>query len=297
MWNRYASSPVLWKKVDVKFFQYDIFENKTVLFFSRRLSSSVTYMKLDFDFYCWEKRLNFEVLCLKLNQRCPQLHTLILHHAFFPISLSSVINLCCKYFPNLKILILTCSTFDKNCREREYIGHPKLEVLDLSLCKSLGRSSANSFSKMPCLKKLNLFRAQVKNYWFWPVNEVSYLKQLETLHLGNMNISYRTFRTLQNYAINLTELFLCWAELNDDYFSFNNSVFPLLKTVCLRQSKGITCEGILSLIQSCQTLQNVYVDEEMAESYTNHPLVTANISEVRIVKCINKCNHDTIFFA
>lgn len=58
----------------------------------------------------------------------------------------------------------------------------------------------------------------------------------------------------------------------------------------------MTCEYIVSPIQSCQSLQNVYVDENVAESYAAHPLVVFNKSKLEIVKAIDCDAHQKIHY-
>ena len=286
---------MLWKKTDVKFCWFNGSQSEISSVFVKNLCSSVTHLKFIFNYCHWKKRLNFEKLCLQLKGKCPHLHTLILHRALFSVSLSSVIDLCNEFLPNLKVLILLKSVFDNECKERAFGGFPKLEVLDISECSNIGRSYKYVFTKMPYLKKINLFGTYETEYrWFWHDDNVSFLRQLELLHLGNTSICSRTFHILQNYAINLTELFLCWTELDDDAFVFNNSVFPLLKTVCLRRCRNLNCESIVSLVQSCELLQDVYIDLDMAESYTKHAVFVGDIAKLGIVKPIDNCHHSKI---
>ena len=293
-WNEYASSPVLWKKVNVKFFWYknDGLQNEEVTNFATKLSSSTTHIKLDFIGGSWIGGLNFEELCVKLKERSPRLHTLILQYALITDSLSSVIDLCGEFLPDLKVLVIRDSQFGNSSREREYHGIPKMEILDVSRSGNFGRISKNSLSKMSYLKRLNLSGTFKRdNRWFWYSENVSFLHQLEFLDLGDTDISSSAFRILQNHALNLTKLFLCWATLFDNDFQFSGSVFPVIKVICLKNCRYITCEGIVSFLQSCQTLQDIYVDREVAESYSRHQFVAANPSKLGIVKATDNCHH------
>lgn len=295
--NECTRCPLLWKKVDVKFSWHHGCQNEVVSYFSRKLCSSVTYMKLDFDVCNWLGEMNFEEFCVKLKEKCPHLHTLILHNALFSVSLPSVINLCSEFLGNLRALILTKSEFHKHCPERNYDGIPIIEILDISECLDIGRSSMQTFSRMTYLKKLNLSGTEVTDYWFWSKDDLFFLHQLELLHLGDTEISHETFHKLQKYAVNLTELYLCWARLYDEDFCFSNSVFPRLKTICIKFCSFVTCDGIISLIQSCQSLQNVYVDKDVAESYAKHDFSAANMSKLEIVKTIDNCDdHEKLDF-
>ena len=241
-------------------------------------------MKLDFENCYWQERFNFQDFCVTMKQRCPHLHTLVLHYAFISVSLPSMIDICSEILPNLKVLILE-SEFGHELMEREYHGISKIEILDVSHC---GNVSLCPLWKMPYLKKLR-FTGLPMAHWFWGEETAPFLHQLEVLHLGQTNIGPYTLRLLQKYAVNLTELSLCHTHLNDNDFNFSNFIFPFLKTICLTECK-VTCEGIISLIQSHPLLQTIYVDEDMAKVYAKHPFVTANISKLGIVKHIDNCD-------
>ena len=276
--------------MDVKFSCFGGIQDERVSMFLENLPSPVAHMKLDFSSSSWRGQFNFENFCKRMKQMCPHLHTLILHHAVFSINLSSVINLCSKYLPNLKVLILPMSVFGNNCKEEKFGGISKIEILDISRCMQIGRFTLSS--EVPCLKKLNLSGIVATDNWeFFCDDNVSFLHQLEYLNLGLTYIISADFRILQNHAVNLTELFLCYVSLNDDDFKFNKPVFPLLKTICIINSRFVTCEGIVSLVMSCQSLVDVYVDMKLAESYANHPFVILNVLKLGIVKGIIYCNH------
>ena len=242
-------------------------------------------MKLDFENCYWQERLDFEDFCMTMKQRCPYLHTLNFYLAFFSVDLPTMINMCSEFLPNLKVLILE-SVFGDESKEREYHGLSKIEILDVSQC---GNVRLGPLSKMPYLKKLN-FSGLNMAHWFFEEETVPFLHQLELLHLGNTNIGPRTLRLLQNHAVNLIELYLCHTYLNDNDFHFSDSVFPLLKTICLVDC-DVTCEGsILYLVQSHPLLQNIYVDRDVAEYYAKHSFVAANLSKLGIVKYIDNCD-------
>ena len=287
-WNECTKCPALWKKVDIKLFRYISFRNKSASLFFKNLPSSVSYMKLDFEYCIWRERLNFEDFCVMLRKNCPHLHTLILHRALISVSISSLIDLCSVFLPNLKALILPESVFGNDCKERKYGRLRKMEVLDISDCLGIQGLSKCSLSKMNYLKKLNLSGTFETDNWF-NIDDISFLRQLEFLHLGKTDISLKSFRMLQNHAVNLTELFLCATRLEDSDFIINNSVFPHLKTICLRHCRRVTCEGIISLVQACQSLQNIYVDRGTVENYAKHPFIIANVTKLGIVKAAYNC--------
>ena len=137
------------KKIDVDFFQSNIFKNELASFFFRKLPSSVIQMKLDFENCYWQERLDFEDFCMTMKQRCPYLHTLNFYLAFFSVDLPTMINMCSEFLPNLKVLILE-SVFGDESKEREYHGLSKIEILDVSQC---GNVRLGPLSKMPYLKK------------------------------------------------------------------------------------------------------------------------------------------------
>ena len=112
--------PLLWKKVDVKFSWYHGSQNEVVSIFSGKLCPSITCLKLDFDFCYWLGAMDFKEFCVRLQEKCPHIHTLILHNALLSVSLHSVINICSEFLQNLKALVLHKSEFNKSYEKREY---------------------------------------------------------------------------------------------------------------------------------------------------------------------------------
>ena len=149
---------------------------------------------------------------------------------------------------------------------------------------------------MSNLKKLSLVHTGVKESWF--EEDISFLKNLETLDLHRAcRIGSRTFQVLKNYASNLIELYLCGTSVQDSDFSFSNFVFPKLKTVCLCDCDKVTCEGVVSLVHSCRSLQNIYVKIPIVRSYAEHPFVVDNNYKLHIVKASTVCLHSVTLFA
>ena len=249
-------------------------------------------MKLDFSAspLSWRKMLSFEELCFCLKGNCSDLHTLTLHYALLSENLPSVIDLCSEFFPKLKVLTFSEAIFGLNYKKRELAGTSKIKVLSIFHCY-MNEMPIDTFLKIPYLKKLNFTRTFVKNHGFLKNENIFSLHQLKILHLEDTNVSSKIFHALKNRAVNLTELSLCHSILCDDDFSFNNSVFPLLKTICLRHTAFVTSKGLVSLVQSCPSLQNIYVVRRLAEKYENHPFVATNTSKLRIVKAMDSCDH------
>ena len=284
--------------IDVKFSWHHGSQNEVVSYFSKELCPSMTYLKLDFDFCYWLGAMDFKEFCVELQEKCPHIQTLILNNALLSVSFHSAISICSEFLQNVKTLVLHKSEFNKGSEKRECCGISVIEILDISECADVEKSSMHIFSTMPYFKKLNLSGIEITDYWFRNEDNLFFLHQLESLHRGDTDICHETLRVLQKYAVNLTELYLCWTRLSDDDFNRTSSAFPLLKTICLKSCRHLTCEGIVSLVQSCSlSLENVYVDRHIAQSYALHPFVTANKSKLEIVKAIDNCdNHEKLEF-
>lgn len=284
-----TQSPVLWREVDVKLYHSFGSQNTVATSFVNKLPSCVYRIRLDFRISLdWTEPLNFEELSSILRKRCPHLKILILECAKLSDSFPLIIDLCAQYLEKLQTLVFRFTYFPllTYLIPRAGCDHiSKIEILDLSSCDF--EDSTPLFSKMTFLKQLHLRNVNVDDYWF--ESDPSFLNQLHVLDLGETEIGFETFQAIHNHGLNLTELYLCGTDLEDDDFS--NSVFPHLKTICLRFCKYVTCDVVVSLIQSCRSLQNVYVDEEVAESYIVHPFAVANRCKLDIVKFIYWCNH------
>ena len=64
--------------------------------------------------------MDFKEFCVRLQEKCPLIHTLILHNALLSVSLHSVINMSSEFLQNLKALFLHKSEFNKSYEKREY---------------------------------------------------------------------------------------------------------------------------------------------------------------------------------
>lgn len=289
-WNLLAKRPAFWKEVNVKFHKSHKSQNDVTKCFVEILPSCVACIRLDFKHFSqWAEQLNCEEFYTRLQKICPHLKKLNLVGAVLSCSIQSVIDLCTKFLPDVKILILNYCYFSVYSPRGELVVSSKIELLDLSQ-SWLGHFSPlePAFSRMPHLKQLHLSNTNINYYWF--EDDISFLSQLDILDVGCTPISSNAFSLIRCYGFNLKELFLCKLFLHDAELHLNNSVFPHLKTICLKHCSAVTCEGVVSLIQSCQSLQNVYVDQEVAASYAAHPYTITNKSKLEIVKFITDCN-------
>lgn len=284
-----SRSSILWKKVNVEFSPSHVSQTTVAKNFVCLLPSCVTSIRLDFKYRDdWTERLNFEELSARLQELSPHLEMLILDRAILSNTLSSIIDLCTQCLPNVKSLVLHNAEFPVFSATRECDDASKIEVLDL-FGSYLGCNVQDNTDilSMPLLKKLRLARTDIDNAWF--ENNSSLLIQLHVLDLGFTKIDSRTFDKIKNYSLNLSELYLCWVYLENYDLNFDNSVLDHLKTMCLRSCFGVSCEGVVQLIQSCPSLQTVYADEEVAESYSRHPFVAVNKSKSKIVQVLTTC--------
>lgn len=294
-WNVLRMCPSLWKIVDVELYAWAVWNylpspgsegSDVAECFIGTLPPSVTHMRLNFTFDPHlTDPVDFERLCMSLQEKCPHLKVFTLDNTKLMHSILSVIDLCTIYLENVRGLALHYCEFSYFDENENCIS--KIEFLDLLGC-NLGNLGKWLFSIVPFLKELRLAKTDADDSWF--ENEVSFLNQLHVLDLGETEISFLTFQTIQNHGSNLKELYLCQTDdLEDGDLNFENSVFPQLNTVCLRSCRGVTCEGVISLIQSCQSLENAYVDEDMAVLYAAHPFIVVNKCKLGIVKAILHC--------
>lgn len=294
-WNVLTKSPLLWKKVDVKLILRDNSHTEIVTNFVNTLPFCVTCIRLDFTLISHHfESLKFEEFCVKLQEMCPSLEILILDKAKLSDSLSSIIDLCILFLQNLRILVFRFCIFP-DCPARDLCEDiSKIEILDVSCCH-FGSFIKPPFSRMPDLKTLRLSNTDVDDFWF--EGDISFFNQLDILDLGYTRISSRTFRGICAHAFNLKELYLCWANLEDDDFKLNFAVFPHLKTICIRYCRGVevTYEAVIFLIQSCESLQNIYVTQQVANFFRKRPFVAVNkCNSSGIVKVIDCDGHQKI---
>lgn len=258
--------------------------------FINRLPPCVTSIKLFFyNHFEWTLKLVFVELCMRLQERCPHLEVLILIQCEFSDSFSTVTDLCTQFLPGIKKLVFCYCLFSDCHSTGECDGVSKVEIFGVWGCEFKGKPFKKTpFSRMPFLKELYLCGLRgVDDSWF--EGDPSFLNQLEVLNLKSPIIGTRAFTVIKNHGINIKELCLLSHVLQDYDFDFYNSAFPQLTRICLRDCYHVTCEGVVSLIQSCQSLQNIYVESDVAESFAEHPFAVANRCKSTIVKEID-CN-------
>lgn len=155
----------MWKKVKI----FSCCKLKIIKSFINGLPSCVTSIKLDF-MKCDDRTEpnDFEELCLKLQENCPNLEELILNGYVLSNSLSSAIDICTQFLQHVKnIVFIECLFYD--CSERrEYFGISKIENLVLHYCffYRSNESSTGVFSKMPHLKQLHLYGTNIQDSYF-----------------------------------------------------------------------------------------------------------------------------------
>lgn len=252
---------------------------------TEKLSCYATYIKLDFrNRHNWKSPLDFVEFSEMLHKRCPHLQTLILRHAHLSGTLQNAVDLCTQFLQNIKVLVFHYSIFANCPTEEKYDCISKIEVLDICGCV-LGDFNRPPFSRMPNLKKLYLAHTGANSSWF---QDPSFLKQLEVLDLSRTEkIFPHTFQIIKDHGLQLKELYMCSSYLHDRHLNFNNSVFPSLETISLKFNYCVTCEGVISLIQSCPSLCQVFVCVIVAESFAVHPFVVANKCKFENVQVIS----------
>lgn len=252
-------TPALWKEIDVKF-HWSHIPNSVTRYFVNTLPSCVTSIRLHYSSLgldCTEQ-LNFADLCVQLQGRCPCLEALILEHVQLSDNLPTVINLCTQFLPGVKILVVRYSKFSYCPTKEEFSGISKIEVLDVSYCY-VKMVHELQFSKMP---------------------------QLRVLNLRKTHLIPRVLQSLQNHGLNLEELYLCSKSLVEDNLMFTNSMFPCLKIICLYCQYWI-CDAAVSIIESCQSLQKVYVCKRFVkQNFRTHPLFRRNRCKYNIVEVV-----------
>lgn len=277
--------------MDVDLYECSIEAVKT---FVQRLPSGVLYIKLDFQDYMWRHEdfeddgLDFKKICLIIKEKCPHLQTLKLCHAEFFDGLSSSIDLCTQILPSVRKLGFYESSF-VGWHDTEYSGVSKIEVLDVVECH-VREFDIIPLSKMRSLRKLNLYGTHV-NQLFFKDEIVDFLNQLKVLNVGFTEISYlsSTEATL-NEIVNLEELYLCALNISETDLDLSSLALPHLKTICIRSCMEVDCEDVISLIQSCPSLENIYVEEDVADSCTRDAFFLTNRCKLKIVKANKFCD-------
>lgn len=291
-WHALTKNPVLWKVVDV-----DLYECRTeaVQKFVHILPSCVSFIKIDFKDYMWreedwdDEKLDFEEICITLNEKCPHLQVLKMCHAELFDGLASVIDLCAQYLEGVRRLGFYDSSFVEFHTREEYSGVSKIEVLDVVAC-SLRDYDILTLSKMCCLRSLNLHCTEYHQLFFRD-DTMDFLNQLKVLNVGSTGISFlNSSKATLNQIVSLEELYLCNININESDLDLSSLALPHLKTICIRSCWEVDCEDVISLIRSCPSLENVYVDDDVAESYAKDPFVVINRCKLEVVKANNLCD-------
>ena len=249
-------------------------------------------MEFWYGYDSMDERLNLEMFCAILKGRCPNLQALILCNAELSVCLGTVIDICADFLPTLLKLEFRSSNFEDLLDDgaMKFGGISKIEVLSVFGCKMY--KGGAPFSKMPCLKKL--FLAETDDfsfqYWFW--KNISLLEQVEVLNLQDTLFDFGILATLKEHALKLTHLCMCRARVPHGWYSFFDLNFPSMMEVCLVDCQNVTGADIVYLIQSCPSLQQVYVHEGLAQSYAENPSVVTGRCQSDIVKTVYECPHD-----
>lgn len=278
-WNTLTKDPALWRKVTAYFSSYDReFQANAIESFLNLLPPCVTFLTLKFND---TEPLNFEALSVKLKVKCPQLKMLELCNTKLTHTLPSIINLCSQQLKNVRILLFRLCEFSKCPAKDECLDISEIEILEFFWCK-LGHFNKSQFSRMPHLKNLRFCATDVNDSWF--IENPSFLNQLRVLDLGGSNYGIRTFQAIWNHAFNLQELYLCVSQSIEEDFDFDNPVFSNLKTICFSSVWAITWFDIVTIVESCQSLQNVYVHRDVIKCFDDPSYVVGNVCMSEILK-------------
>lgn len=252
----------------------------------RNLRFCTTHLKLDFGHMT--DQLMFEEISMMLRKQCPRLHTLIFCYARLAVNLESVIKICAYYLRNVRVLVLRNSWFGSSPTIGEYKDISQLEILDVRRCVP-AEGNRPIFSDMPYLKKLCLADiVNINDTWFVD-DDISFLNQLEALDMGNTIIRVNSYFSIHAHAHHLIELYLCRTNIINFFLSLFK--FPLLKTICLRSCYNMSCDGVVDLIKSCESLENVYVEVDIIRAYEKSDYVAQNKNKLGIVKEADSDNH------
>lgn len=290
-WNELTKSRALWKIVDVELYEPGGSQNKAAGNFTDNIPSCATHIRLDFRHRSdWTDLLDFKKLCVRLK-RCPNLQMLFLRASKLSDHLQSVIDLCTQFLQKLKILVFYYSVFphcpERKKRRKKCRKFSKIEILDLDSCE-LGRYNKPPFFKMHKLRKLLLGLTYIRDSWFEGVT--FHRNPLEVLDIGMSCIGSWTFRAIHSHVPHLKELYICMSYVEDRDLCVSNFVLPHLQKICLNECCRITCEGIVSLIQKCPSLQHAYVDFDVILACAAHPFFVQNKCKLGIVKVVG-CSH------
>lgn len=257
--------------------------------FVQMLPPCVTHLRLDFT-YSEDWALNLRDLSMILQERCPSLEVLIFHRArFMTITISRpILYISEQLMANIRVLVLHHTALkDVTMLDGSDAVLSKIEVLDIS--RSTHMLLNDSFaSRVPLLKKMRLAGSGISDYTF--ETHPSIVFGLEVLDLEGTITGYFAFQAVRNYGSHLVELYMCFTLVQDDDLVFENSAeaLPRLEKVCLRASH-VTYKGVLSLLKSCKSLQNVCVGNVVADPENDYS--RCNSEKVQIIEGFVYCDH------
>lgn len=292
IFNALARCSLFWTRVDVQFLRRHGSLSEVAMKFAELLPSSVTHLKLNFE-HSDDWSLNLADFLVKLQKRCPNLQVLIFERAKLVATNenSSVLRLCEQFLANIRVLVIRNSRLKKRLKfDNKSKLSSKIEVLDASGC------TLSSYDHL--LSHRRLFRRLKKLYLADMVcykieenmTDPHLISTLELLNLERTRAASEIFQAISKYGRHLTELYLCYTLVKDDDITFNNKKNALsrLKKICLRGCK-VTNTGIQSLIESCPSLQYVYVGNTVTRLFDDYS--KCDSEKVQVTYGAKLCDH------
>lgn len=276
-WNSLAKSSQFWRTVDFKFTDSDKSGNAVAEDLIAGLPRCVSSVSLDFkDVAQNTEPINFRILCEKIKTKCPDIEQLMLTNCELCENVSAVIDSCSYFLENVKNLVFNWCVFphDETVPENGCIS--KIQSLDLSYCDIEGKNKPK-FTSMPFLQALVLREGNFAGNWF----DISVLTQLTLLHVGESLIDAQTVSSILNNAVNIQHLYLCNVDLSNNDFTAVKS--PNLTTICLADT-NITVDDIVLLIQSCASLEQVYINTKDYKLFVENSFFVENQSKLQVIK-------------
>lgn len=224
------------------------------------LPSCVSYIELNFERTDEIWLLDLKELSSILRARCPNLRVLILRRV--RIAAMSTFEETAdlrKLLENIRIFALHQSGFmeyvDLNLKASDI---SKIEVLDFRRCPEMFISQFTDWH-LPNLKKLRLSECRVTEMVLRKIM-LLVVSKLEVLDLESTQADFNTFGIIRRNGHNLKELYMCDTNLHhkDLILSDTQNALQNLEIICLRNC-DLGSSVIISLINSCQSLQHVYV--------------------------------------
>lgn len=253
------------------------------------LPSCVTYIELNFESTPEIWHLNLKDLSLILRARCPNLQVLILRHVrLAAISTFEETEDLRELLENMRIFVLHHTGFMEHI-DIHFMDPDisKMEVLDFRRCPP--KFVFKFFhSMLPSLKKLCLSDCYLSEEVL-AVMLQHVVRKLEVLNLENTLADSNVFRIIRKYGHHLTELYMCNTYFRDEdlIFSDTENALKNLKIICIRNCEVENCDSIISLINSCQSLQHVYIGG--LHRYTEY--LKLRSEKVHVAFGMELCNH------